>query len=373
MKIKINGNYYANFTDFSYEQNLDSVGSVFSFACRFDQEERQLFKPLSFLKVQFYNEDDSLFFTGIITNHNFQSNSMSNLVVLSGYSLPGVLEDCNIPHSAYPLESNNMNLREIANKFIKPFGLKLIVDISAQREVEKNYPKTAATPEESIKEYLSKLAAQRNVILSHDENGNLLLFKPNVKQTPVAYFNKESGVEMSLEVSGQDIHSETTNLRQPKPKKEAKKKKPKVDSEEYEDDLGYNVKEKTNPIPTPKIKKVKELPQYFSTMKNPLVSAYRPAVKVLSEGEDFSTGDAVKNQFADELKAIKISLKLDSWQNIKPGDIIEVENEEIYLRDKTKLIVLSISKTRNAEEDGMSLETVIPEAFTGTVPKNIFI
>lgn len=372
MKIKINGDYYANFTDFSYERNLDSVGSVFSFACLFDEEKRELFKPLSFLKVQFYNDDEVLFFTGVIVSHAFQSNAETNLVIMSGYSLPGVLEDCNIPYSAYPLESINMNLQEIANKFIRPFGLKLIIDASARNEVSKNYPKTAATPEESIKEYLSKLAAQRNVILSHDENGNLLLFKPNVKQTPVASFNKESGVEMSLDIAGQDVHSETTNLRQPKPKKTEKKKKPKQGSTEEEDELGYNVVEKTQTTPTPAIKKIKELPQYFSTMRNPLVLSYRPSVKVLSEGEDFSTADAVKNQFADELKAIKFNIKLDEWKEIKPGDIIEMQNDELYIRDKIKLIVLSVSKTKNAEEEAMSLEAVIPEAFTGTEPKNIF-
>ena len=33
MKIKLNGFYYLNFTDFSYDQSLDSVASSFSLFC----------------------------------------------------------------------------------------------------------------------------------------------------------------------------------------------------------------------------------------------------------------------------------------------------------------------------------------------------
>ena len=60
--IKLNGFYYLNFTDFSYDQSLDSVASSFSLACRFDNENRSLFKPLSFPKVEFFNDEEKLFF-----------------------------------------------------------------------------------------------------------------------------------------------------------------------------------------------------------------------------------------------------------------------------------------------------------------------
>ena len=372
MKIKLNGFYYLNFTDFSYDQSLDSVASSFSLACRFDNENRSLFKPLSFPKVEFFNDEEKLFFTGIIIDYNFKSNSETNLIQLSGYSIPGVLEDCNVPYSSYPLESNNMNLKEIIEKFIKPFNIKLIVDSSAKNEALKNYAKTSAAPEDSLKDYFSKLAAQRNLILSHKENGDLFLFKADPKATPVFLFNKENTIEMSLSVSGQNMHSEITLLRQPKPKKTEKKKEPKPDAEEYEDELGYTHKKDPSTPPKPKSKKIKEKPQYFDTVKNPLVEIFRPTVKMLTEGEDFDTKNAAKNQLSDELKNIKVSIKIEGWKDIFPGQIIEVQNEEIYFEERVKLIIENIKKSENSGRREMDINCIPVEAYTGETPKNIF-
>lgn len=373
MRIKLNGSYYLNFTDFAFVKSLDSVASTFSFVCRFDREKRELFRPLSFQKVEFFNDEDNLFFTGTVIDYQFSSQAETDLVQLSGYSLPGILEDCSIPYSSYPLESNNMNLKEIISKFIKPFGIKLVVDSSAQSDAIKNYSKTSAAPEDSVKEYISKLAAQRNLILSHTEKGELFLFKPNPQQKPVFFFDTKNSISMTLSVSGQNIHSEITNLRQPKPKKTEKKKKPKATSTTYEDELGYT-HTVSNPAPGPANppKKVKERPQYYDTLENPLVSIYRPAVKVLTEGEDYDTKDAAKNQLADELKNIKVSIIIDSWKEVGPGQVIEVQNEEIYFEEKIKLMIESVQKTENTEERRMEINAVPVEAFTGETPKNIF-
>lgn len=373
MKIKLAGSYYVDFTDFAYEQSLDSLASTFSFACRFDKEQRSLFRPLSFPKVEFFDDNEKLFFTGTAVDHGFTSNSSANLVQLSGYSLAGVLEDCSIPRSAYPLEHNNMNLQEIIRKVIQPFNLQLVVSSEISNEASKNYSKSAASPEDSIKEYISKLASQRNLILSHDERGRIVLFRPNAKQKPVHNFNTENTVSITFNISGQSLHSEITSLRQPKAKKEKKKKK---DAEAGEDALGYPLDLKQsddpdNPKPEKK-KKPKEKPQYFDTHENPLVLAFRPAVKVLTEGEDFDTKQASKNQFADELKNIKIDIMLNSWLDLKPGDIIQVQDEETYLSKPVNLMIMSVNKSENPAGREMSIAAVLPEAFTGETPKDIF-
>ena len=373
MKIKINGTYYVDFSDFSYEQSLDSIASCFSFACRFDRENRELFRPLTFPRVEFFEDNGTLFFTGIIIDHSFQSAATSNLVQMSGYSLPGVLEDCTVPYGGYSLENNNVSLQEIVRRLIKPFNLQLVVDSSVAEEASKNYAKSAAAPEDVIKDYIAKLASQRNIILSHNEKGQIVLFRPNIHQKPVAVFTDQNTFEIKLEVSGQNIHSEITNLRQPKAKKEKKKKK---DAEVGEDSLGYPLDLKQpdtpeNPKP-PKAKKPKEKPVYQDTHKNPLVKAFRPIVKVLSEGEDFDTKQASKNQFADELKNIKISIGMKDWMDIKVGQIIQVVNEEIFIEKPANLIIMSIGKSESEAGKEMSIEAVLPETFTGDSPKNIF-
>ena len=137
MKIKINDKYYVFFNDFALSSSLDSVASSFSFTARFDPksaENRDLFRPLSFHQVEFFNNANQLFFTGTIVSHKFDSKMDSDLVQLSGYSLPGILEDCTVPYSAYPLESSSSSLKEITEKILKNFGLTLRVDSSVAKK-----------------------------------------------------------------------------------------------------------------------------------------------------------------------------------------------------------------------------------------------
>src|SRR5690349_9675254 len=94
------------FTSGSITLKLDSIASTFEFASRFDaqnREHQEMFKPLQYKDVQIYNSKDKLIFTGTILNHRFKSNSGRELIIISGYSKSGILEDVSIPVSAYPL------------------------------------------------------------------------------------------------------------------------------------------------------------------------------------------------------------------------------------------------------------------------------
>lgn len=373
MKIKIDGNNYDFFNDFSYSQNLDSVASSFAFNAKYDKEnslQRKFFRPLSYSKVEFFDDNGKLFFTGNILNHTFPSSAISELVTISGYSTPGILEDCTIPYSSYPLESNKRSLKEIVERFVKPFGINVIIDESAKNDANLVYETTAAQPKDKIKEYLSKLAAQRNIILTHNEKGELVLFKPNFKGKPKKLYTKENCLSMSLEVSGQEMHSELTILRQPEKHKTEKKKK-KEEENKGVDSNGYPI-EDTTPSPTPKPKE-KQKPIYYDTLKNPLVLKYRPIVDVLSQGDSGATKNASKNFLADELKNIKFGIELDRWDDIKAGDIVEVENDELFIKGKVKLVIETFTKNANPSSKKMSLNLVLPECYSGETPKNIFV
>ena len=83
---------------------------------------------------------------------------------ISGYSKGGILEDCTIPYPAYPLENLNISLKDITARLLKEFGLNFIIDSSVVNETNLAYPKAVAGPEETVKEFISKLAAQREKI-----------------------------------------------------------------------------------------------------------------------------------------------------------------------------------------------------------------
>jgi prophage tail gpP-like protein len=337
MIIKINGRNVDFFTGVSIQLKLDSIASVFQFKARFNPENddhKEIFKPLQYYKVEIFNNDKILIFTGTILNTAFESNSGTNLVSISGYSLSGILEDCTIPVSQYPLQSDNLNLKDIANRLCGLFDIGLVIDSSVTNEVNRPYKKTTASPTDTIKGYLAKLTSQRNILLSHDAKGRVVMFKPNSEQKPKYFFNKENTLSMSSSFNGQSLHSEINVVRQPS---------------------GENAGVST-----------------VDKVVNPLIEKYRPTTKVLSSGEDTDTKKAADNELAAELEAIQLKLELNYLlEDIMPGDIVNVHNHEIYSFAYSRYMVKDVSYSYDEKSDKTSLSLVLPETYTGDIPKPI--
>jgi prophage tail gpP-like protein len=337
MKVKINNKNYFFFNNFRVSLKLDSVGSVFSFLANFNpdnNEHKELFKPLSFNKIEIYKDDNELLLTGYIIDLDFTSEASPKLVKVSGYSLGGVLEDSNIPYTSYPLESIKRSLADISRKIFADFGLNVVIDSSVAREMDLIYDKSTAEPTESIKSYISKLASQRNIVLSHNAKGDIVFFRPSFNLAPKYLFNALNTTAMSLNVKGQNMRSKIWVLRQPSP---------------------------SNDNLTP-----------VDEVVNNMVTLFRPGVKTLSSGIDTDTAKAVKNILAAQLKNIVIQLQIPKWLPLKPGDLIEVQNKEIYLYNKTKLVISELDFDEDEKSTTMSITALLPESYTGEQPKNIF-
>lgn len=338
MKIKINNQFYNFFDDITINYKLDSVASTFSFNARFNpnnEEHKKIFRPLSYNKVQIFDNDNNLKFTGTSLNTSLNSSEVQELQNISGYSKSGILEDCTIPRASYPLERLNISLYDIAWSMVGYFDLKFIVDDSVKKEMDLIYPKTVAGPEETVKEFLSKLASQRNILLSHNIKGNLLFYKPNTKAKSKFFFNDQKGITMSLSVNGQAMHSKISVIRQPS---------------------------KDNQSLSP-----------VDTVNNNLVGLNRTIVKTLSSGTETDTKKAADNILADQLKNISVNVSIDRHIDVNCGDIVEVLNPEIFLYKKTRFMVSEITVNENNSSQSMTFNLVLPETFTGEIPKNIFL
>lgn len=338
MKIKINNKFYNFFDDVAVNLTLDSIASTFSFKARFNpnnSNHRLIFKPLTYPKVQIFDDNDTLMFTGVIVNTKLPSSNTPSLASVSGYSLPGVLEDSTIPYTAYPLEKINVNLKDIVDRLLINFNLKYVIDNSVSSDANIQYKKTVADVSETVKSYLAKLCAQRNIVLSHNEKGELLFFRPNINAKPKLFLNKENTLSMELNVNGQGIHSEISVIRQPS-------------------------KENNNLSPV-------------DSLTNIMVWKYKPLVKILSSGSDTETKKATDNVLSSELKNISFTATLNRFENIKVGDIIDVQNDEIYLFERTKLMVSSISLKENVKGRTTVLNLSMPQTYSGELTKNIFI
>lgn len=337
MRIKINNRDFLYFNNFVVKLKLDAVASSFSFVAVFNpdnEHHKKLFKPLSFNKIEIYRDDNTLLLTGVIVNFDFVSSNSPELVKVSGYSLGGILEDCGIPYTEYPLESLQRSLNDIAKKLLDIFQLKMVVDDSAKSEMDLIYEKSVASPSETAKNYLSKLTSQRNIVLSHNSKGDIVFTKPTFTKQSKYFFNAENTLKMSLSVKSQAIHSKIWVLRQPSAKNE-----------------------NLSPV---------------DVIENTLVGAFKPDVKVLSSGTDVDTVKAVRNVLAAELKNISVGIEIDDWIDLTVGDTVDVQNKEIYLYKRTKFVVSSLSLFENENKKNMSITLTLPEAYTGNAVKQIF-
>ena len=333
MRVKINGSFYDFFDDLIINSSLDSFASTFSFKARFNPSNtshRDIFRPLSFNRVEIFDKNDNLILTGVVVNTTLNSLSLEKAPSISGYSLPGVLETSNIPYESYPLESNNVSLIDLTSRLLSPFGLSSVFDENILNQANIIYERTVAEPTETIKSYLSSLAAQRNIIIGHNEKGNLHFFRLNVNSNVIYSFNEQNTLTMDLSVNGQSMSSDISVIRQPS-----------------------KTNNNLNPV---------------DSIKNPLISDFRPMVKVLSSGEDTETREAVNNALSTQLRGITLNIKINTIENIKKGDIVDVVNREIFLSERTRFVVQSVSvkETKNSEESTFKL--VLPEVFTGGQP-----
>jgi prophage tail gpP-like protein len=363
MRLVIDGNEVNYFNTGSITLKLDSIASVFEFSTYFSPQTKdyqEILKPLQYKDVQIYNSKDNLIFTGTILNHRFISNKGRNLLIISGYSKCGILEDVSIPPSHYPLESTNKSLLDIANHLCGIFGIKVVVasrakTISNSKIVTKQdkkvvnpksdlatlnaksnavFGRTSASPSETIKDYLAKLATQKNIVLSHNEKGEVLLFQPDYDQLPKYFFTKGNTLEMQLDFNGQAMHSEINIVRQPS-----------------DDNAGVST---------------------FDKAHNTLIAKYRPTTKILSSGEDYQIKDAAKNELASELKAITGMVKLQGiFDEIYPGEIVNVHNHYLYCYACNRFMVESVTMNFDPKDDTTTLNLVIPETFTGGTIRNI--
>ena len=333
------------FNNFVLELKHDSVASSFGFGFYFDPnilEHKEMACVTHFHEVElFYNDEKIL--TGNITNQEFKVSSVKELCSFSGVSLPGVLEDCEIPINLYPLQSDGLSLSHIASRLLNPFEIKMIIDPSVQTKMNKSFITTTASEGQTVASYLVELASQKNIIISHNENGNLLFTESKTNLKPIIDFDLTKGTpfgtSFSFKYDGKSMHSKITMQAQA-------------------DVDGGNAS--------------------FQTIKNPYVlqRVYRPTVKIQTSGDDDDTFSAINRVLSNELRGITLTITLDRWtingKIIRPNNLISIYAPELYIFKKTNFFIESVSFVGDNTQTTAVLTCVLPEVYNNQIPVSIF-
>lgn len=341
MILKAGNKEITGFNQVSISLKLASLASTFSFVFLFDPqntEHKKIFKPGAYTPVTI-EHNGQLLITGIILSNALNSGPDKQLASIGGYSLPGVLEDCNIPVALYPLQNDGLSLKQITQRLIKKFGLSLEISDNVLKAANNAFETTTADEKQTIKSYIATLASQKNIILSHTPKGSLLFTRITTKTHIIFTYTPGVGVftELSISFNGQAMHNTITVQQQA-------------------DEEGGN--------------------EGISTIVNPYVQVYRPRVISQTSGDDNTTNAAARNALGEEISNIALNINTDRWDINgivwQPGQLINVQDDELYLYTPTTFILTEVNLTGDEISQTATLVAVLPEVYNNDPVKNIF-
>jgi len=340
------------FENFNINLKYDSLASNFTFRYFFDPNntEHKEFSCIGHYHIVTLKHNGETVLTGQILSSAFNDSSKKELTAVGGYSLPGVLEDCEIsppkenPNTPIvsPYQFDLLTFRQIVAQLISPFGLSMVVDPIVRSRMDAQFEESNARASQNIKSFICELAAQKNIIVSHNNLGQIVFTQLSIFQKPIATFDGSIPVtSMSLLFNGQRMHSHI-----------------KVIGQSDVDDINAN---ESDPL------------------RNPYVinSVYRPRVVVQSsKNTTLDVVQAAKNIRAQELKGLSLVIKLDRWtindKIIRPGQIITVINPRVYLYKKSNWVIEEVDLEGDATKYEATLRCVVPETYNGQDPQYLF-
>lgn len=417
MELKVNGYVFNLYNQVNINLKYDSIADTFSFKFYFDPTDSthiETFRPGSYHSCTIWHKG-VLLMTGTVLSPYFSSagDPPKSLVTISGYSVTGVLNDSCILKDAFtneitensnnsPIDSNSLTealppsltqfdgltLTDIANRVCVAYGFNVMVDDELKGDVAFNTPythvstndPTETSPDQTVADFLDGLCKQKNVILSHTQDGEVFLTRVKADSlltddttlaivSPVSFSNDISGapsqvlsnrkskknarpilydfsdpttwLDMSLSFNGQPMHSIIQVVGQ-------------ISSNTPDTSLDSAV---VNPYANG-------------------IGVKRYTRVIQRSGDTSDTPKTARAILGDELKNIVLTIKIPSWELsgnvVTPNQMISAMNPEVFLFQKTNWFIQEVDFEGNEREETAVLTCVPPEAFNKDIVKNIF-
>lgn len=214
--ILIDGRRFRFWDNIRFTRALDTIDIV-EFGAPLDtniSNFKETFKPFSYKNVVITVGDNPIF-TGTMVSVVPVVEENKKIVSISCYSKPGVLNDCTPPASLYAqgegqLEFNGQGLTEIIKTLVTPFG----ISVDFQADQGAIFDRVAIQAGEKIFSFLAKLVKQRNLILTNDIDGQLVVWQSTPPGTPVAVLSQGEPPILSITpfFSPQEYYSHITGI-----------------------------------------------------------------------------------------------------------------------------------------------------------------
>lgn len=329
--LTIESTRFRFWTEIQITQQTDKVSTVAFFA-PFDPEsleQRERFRPMSFKDIA-VSIGGSQVLTGTMLVPLPVATAASTAVSVNGYGLPGVLNDCTLPNSAFPKEFLDQNMQQIAEAMAKPFGIGVVFEAEAGAIFAEVRPK----PSDKVLPFLVTLARQRNLVIGDNARGELVFRQSVTPGSPVA--NLTSVLNITPSYGAQKYYSHVTGIE----------------------------------VIVPGIEGAS------FTVKNPrLLDKVRPFTFELPDTEGAGIETAVRakagRMFAD---TIAYTVELSTWRDDRgalwrANTTVTLLAPSAAIYTKYEFEIRRVVFTRTAATKTAVLELVIPRGFSGVLPE----
>jgi len=335
IKLVIAGEEFKFWSSVEIMRNIDTF-DTFSFQAPFGDGSaiKDLIKPLQFKSGQLFI-DDELLSTITIVNVTPSLTADNRSISVSGYAKPGVMNDCSVAYSEYPLEFADQTLEQIAAK------------LAGFYEVGTKFFEQSGIPFEKVKleigqspfNFLIKLAKLRGFLISNTPGGDLLFWGTAKAVSTTLKQGHTPLLSVTPSIDPQGYYSEITGLSPGK--------------------LGIEVE----------FEKV--------TIKNKNLSAYRPfAFKVDQQLSGADLQRAVRWKmglmFANSIKytVSVVGLRDERGDIWKPNTYIDLTAPDVFINRETRFIIQSSTLAKSDSEITV-LNLVLPESYSFEIPKRM--
>lgn len=342
VSLEIDGTTFRFWSDIEVNLVFDGHSSV-SFSAPFEPdlvEFREAFRPFAFKPVKVLVGGEVLF-TGTMVDVAPQVDANSKTVSVTAYSRAAVLGDVTAPAGQHPLEFNGLNLLQISEKLLEPFGLAV-----SGPDVGSPFERVTLEVDGKIQDFLVELAKQRGLILASDADGDLL-YRENatIATEPVARLNGSESPVLSVApaFSPQNYYSEVTCISKTK------------GSHKRSKGLGGKYTE-TNPF---------------------AVGFLRPSVVELDDTEPADTPTATAAQIGRMFgNAATFEIELATWltpggQLWSPDQLVTLKAPYAMVYSETTLMIRAVQLRASAESKTAKIMCVLPGSFSGEFPDGL--
>lgn len=352
--IQIDGEVFHNWVNLRINRAFDSI-DTFSFTAPFEPNNlqwREIFKPFSFKTVEVFVGLNKMFTGQMVTPMPISEPGVTTMSV-SGYSLPGALQDCTppAPNTGFQYEFNGLTVVEIAQALGLPFGIRAVGGNGSPGAV---FKREGIEPIQKVLPFLAGLARQRKLVISSDENGSLVFHKEKSAPGTILEVGETSGkLVATFGAHESPIISVVPNFNA---------------QQFYSHVTGF--------IPVVIIKR-EQNERIYTKQNNKLRNVLRPYNFVAKDTNAQDRQEAVEATMGRMYaNAVEYSVEVSTWRNAtselwKPGDFIKLNWPEAMIYTDFTFFIRRVNFRKSANQETAHLTLTLPGGFAGKIPESL--